>query len=203
MKREGSRVTHNMQRNKVIPVAVWIACLTIAAYVLAQVAALIINRSFDAAFLNAVSVTQNRSESAVPLQPHLNAADRYKSASVPGADAGFGEKVEPVSDTRWILDRASLPTKTRDLTRILLQARAVPSVKQGRTVGFRITGISHGSIYEKIGLRNGDVLRRVNMQNLDDPAKLFKLYQEMRNKRHISIFLSRNGQNQTFDYDIR
>ncbi len=202
MKREGSRVTHIMQRNKVMPVAVWIACLTIAAYVLAQVAALIINRSFDAAFLNVVSVTQNRSESAVPLQSHLNAVGRYKSASVSGADAGCSVKVEQVSDTRWTLDRASFPTNTRDLKRILLQARAVPSVKQGRTVGFRITGISHGGFYEKIGLRNGDVLRRINMQNLDDPAKLFKLYQEMRNKRHISIFLSRNGQNQTFDYDI-
>ena len=51
MKREGSRVTHNMQRNKMIPVAVGIACVTIAAYVLAQVAALTINRSVDAAFV--------------------------------------------------------------------------------------------------------------------------------------------------------
>jgi hypothetical protein len=197
------RVTHIMQRNKMIPVAVWIACLTIAAYVLAQAAALIMSRSFDAAFLNVVSVTQNRSERAVPLHPLLNAPGGSKSAGVPGADAGFGVKVEQVSDTQWILDRASLPANTRDLKRILLQARIVPSVKQGRTVGFRITGISRGSIYEKIGLRNGDVLRRVNMQKLDDPAKLFKLYQEMKNKRHISILLSRNGQNQTFDYDIR
>ncbi len=192
-----------MQQNKMIPAAVWIACLTIAAYMLAQAAATIVSRGFDAALLNAVTVTRNRQESAVPLQPHLNTSNRGKSGNVPEADTGCGVKVEQVSDTRWILDRTSLPSNTRDLKRFLMQARAVPCVKQGRTVGFRITGVSRGSFYEKIGLRNGDVLRRVNMQKLDDPAKLFKLYQEMRNKRHISILLSRNGQSQTFDYDIR
>jgi len=193
-----------MQQNKMIPVVVWIACLTIAAYVLAQAAAMIMSRSFDAALLkNASTVAQNRSESAVSLLPRLNASGRNKSASVPDGDTGWGVKVKQVSDTQWILDRASMPANTRDLNRFLMQARAVPYMKQGRPVGFRITGILRGSLYEKIGLRNGDVLLRVNMQNLDNPEKLFSLYQEMRNKRHISILLSRNGQNQTFDYDIR
>ena len=193
-----------MQQNKMIPVAAWIACLTIAAYVLAQTAAMIMSRSLDVAVLRSAStVAQTRSESAEPLLPGLNASDRNKSAIVPEGDIGCGVKVEHVSDTRWILDRASMPANTRDLNRLLMQARAVPCMKKGRTVGFRITRISRGSFYEKIGLRNGDVLLRVNMQNLDNPEKLFSLYQEMRNKRHISILLSRNGQNQTFDYDIR
>ncbi|HET7319408.1 MAG TPA: PDZ domain-containing protein, partial [Nitrospirota bacterium] len=78
-----------------------------------------------------------------------------------------------------------------------------PYTKRGKVAGFRITRISPGSIYEKIGLQNGDVLLRVNTQNLDNPAKLFSLYKEMRNKRHISLLLSRNGQDRTFQYDIR
>jgi type II secretory pathway component PulC len=192
-----------MQQNKMIPAAVWIACLTIAAYVLAQAAAVSIRRSFDAALRNAATVAQNRSERSVPPLPRRNASDGEKTASVPKTDAGTGVKVEQVSDTEWILDRTSVLANTRNLNRFLMQARAVPYRKQGRTVGFRITGISQGSLYEKIGLRNGDVLLRVNMRNLDNPAKLFSLYQEMRNKRHISILLSRNGQDQTFHYDIR
>ncbi len=193
-----------MQQNKMIPVVAWIAGLTIAAYVFAQSAVMIMSGSFDAALVrSAPTVPQNRSESAVLPLPGLDASGRNKSASVPKGDAGFGVKVEQVSDTRWILDRVLMPANIRDLPSFLKQARAVPYVKQGRTVGFRITGISRGGFYEKIGLRNGDVLLRVNMQNLDDPAKLFSLYQEMRNKRHISILLSRNGQKQTFDYDIR
>jgi len=186
-----------------IPEAVWIACLTIAAYVLAQAAAVSIRRSFDAALRNAATVAQSRQERAVPPLPRLNASDGNKIASVPKTDAASVVKVEQVSDTEWILDRASMLANTRNLNRFLMQARAVPSMKQGRIVGFRITRISRGSLYEKIGLRNGDVLLRVNQRNLDNPAKLFGLYQEMRNKRHVSLLLSRNGQDQTFHYDIR
>ncbi len=193
-----------MQKNKTIPAAALIACLTIGAYVLAQAAAMIMSRSIDAALLrNAEPIVQNCSEITMPLLPHLKASNMSKSSSVPEGNTGCGVKVTQVSETEWALDRASMLANTRDLNRFLMQARAVPYMKQGRTVGFRITRISRDSLYEKIGLRKGDVLLRVNMQNLDNSAKLFSLYQEMRNKTHISILLSRNGQNQTFYYDIR
>ena len=192
-----------MQQNKMIPVAVRIACFTIAAYVLAQATVVILSRNFDAASRNLVPVVQNSSERVVPPLPRLNASDGNKSVSVPETDAVCDVKVKQVSDTQWILDRTSILANTRNLNRFLMQARAVPCMKRGRIAGFRITRISLGSLYEKIGLRNGDVLLRINMRNLDNPAKLFSLYKEMRNERHISLLLSRNGQNQTFNYDIR
>jgi type II secretory pathway component PulC len=192
-----------MQQNKTIPTALWIACLTIAAYVLAQTADLIVRRSFDAALKNEASVAQSPSERARSPLPSLKPPAEDKTAGVPKAAAGSGMKVRQVSDTEWILDRPSMLANTRNLNRFLMQASTVPYKKQGRIVGFRITRIEQGSLYEKIGLRKGDVLLRVNTRNLDDPAKLFSLYQEMRNKRHISLLLSRNGQDQTFNYDIR
>jgi type II secretory pathway component PulC len=193
-----------MQHNKIISAAARLACLTIAAYVLAQGAAMIMSRNFDASSeINAVTAAQNQSESAVPLLPRLNAPGLNESAKVAAGDSDRGVKVEQVSDTRWILDRTSMLASTRDLNRFLKQARAVPCIKQGRTVGYRITRISPGSFCEKIGLQNGDVLLKANTQRLDNPQRLFGLYQEMRNVRHVSILLSRNGQDQTFDYDIR
>ena len=191
-----------MQQTKTIPAAVWIACLTIAAYALAQATVVIINRNFDAASRNAAIVDQNRSEYRAQPLPRLNTPEGSRSANVQKAHVG-NIKVEQVSDTEWVLDRTSLLANTRDVNRFLNQARAVPYLKQGKTLGFQITMISRGSLYEKIGFRNGDVLLQVNRQKLNDPAKVASLYQEMRNKRHISILLSRNGQQQTFNYDIR
>ncbi len=193
-----------MQPNKLLQAAAWIACLTIAAYVLAQAAAIIMNRSFDAALsMKVPAIATNPPENDAPLQPHHHAAEGNRTAGVQESDAGCSVKVEQMSDTRWILDRASLPANTRDVNRLLMQARAVPFKKQGRTTGFRISGISRNSLYEKAGLRNGDVLLRANRKKLDDPSKLFSIYRELRNSQHISILLTRNGQNQTFDYDIR
>ncbi len=190
-----------MQQKKILLAAAWIACLTIAAYVLAQEAAMILSRSLDtASSMNQPSISQNHTLSTLP--PHLNAPDRNKPVDFPKGDTS-GAKVEQMSDTRWIVDRASLPENSRDLNRLLMQARAEPFMKQGRIVGFRITRISRGSFYEKIGLQNGDVLLRANMKKLDDPSKFLSLYREMKRQQHITIRLSRNGQDQTFDYDIR
>ena len=191
-----------MQQNRTIQAAVWIAFLTVTAYMLAQGAALIISRNFDIASRSAAIVEQHHLD-RVANRPSPNVSSQNETASVPKTNAAISVKVEQVSDTQWIVDRGSMLANTRNLNRFLMQARTVPYMKRGRIAGFRITRISPGSIYEKIGLHNGDVLLRVNTKNLDNPAKLFSLYKEMRNKRHISLLLSRNGQDQMFQYDIR
>jgi general secretion pathway protein C len=86
---------------------------------------------------------------------------------------------------------------------ILTQARALPYLEQGKPVGFRISEIVPGSIYEKIGIVNGDVIQRVNSQDVDDPAKFFQVYQGLKNERNITIDLLRGGQRQTLNYEIR
>ncbi len=192
------------QQKKILQAAVWIACLTIAAYLLAQAAAIMTSRTFDTAVtMKAPALASNPPEGDTPLPPGQKAPDRSRSTSVQEIDAGRNVKIDQVSDTRWVLERASLPANDRDLNYLLKQARAVPIMKQGRIAGYRITRISRGSLYEKAGLRNGDVLLRVNMRKLDDPAKLIILYQEMKKQGHVSVLLSRNRQNQTFEYEIR
>ncbi len=110
---------------------------------------------------------------------------------------------EKVSDNRWLVDRNALPATTADLNRLLKQARAVPFRKQGKPAGVKLTRISPGSLYEKMGLRKGDVIMRVNARNFDDPSGFFRLYQELRLRRTISLDLDRNDQQLTFTYEVR
>jgi general secretion pathway protein C len=132
----------------------------------------------------------------------LEVVDETKIVSIqkPGA-AGPG--VRKLSDGRFMVDQKEVLASTENMNQILTQARALPYQEQGKTVGFRISEIVPGSIYEKIGLQNGDVIQRVNSQDVDDPAKFFQLYQGLRNERSISIDLIRSGQRQTLNYEIR
>ncbi len=133
---------------------------------------------------------------------NLEVVDETKIISIqkPGA-AGPG--VRKLSDSRFMVDQKEVLASTENMNQILTQARALPYQEQGKTVGFRISEIVPGSIYEKIGLQNGDVIQRVNSQDVDDPAKFFQLYQGLRNERSISIDLLRSGQRQTLNYEIR
>ena len=92
---------------------------------------------------------------------------------------------------------------TENMSQILTQARALPYMENGKTVGFRLSEIVPGSIYEKIGLVNGDVIQKVNSQDVDDPAKFFQLYQGLRTESNVAIDVIRGGQHQTMNYEIR
>jgi general secretion pathway protein C len=132
----------------------------------------------------------------------LEVADDTKIVTMPKAGPS-GPGVKRVSDSKWMVDQREMLASTENMSQILTQARALPYMEQGKTVGFRISEIVPGSIYEKIGLQNGDVIQRVNAQDVDDPAKFFQLYQGLRTERNITIDLLRGGQRQTLNYEIR
>ncbi len=132
----------------------------------------------------------------------LQVVDDTKIVAVPAPGAG-GSSVRKLSDGKFAVDQKEVLASTENMGQILTQARALPYVEQGKTVGFRISEIVPGSIYEKIGLKNGDVIQQVNSQEVDDPAKFFQLYQGLRNERSITIDLIRGGQRQTLNYEIR
>jgi general secretion pathway protein C len=111
--------------------------------------------------------------------------------------------IKRVSDGKYMVDQKEVAASTENMSQILTQARALPYMEQGKTVGFRLSEIVPGSIYEKIGLQNGDVIRSVNSQDVDDPAKFFQLYQGLKNEKSITIDVVRGGQRQTLNYDIR
>ncbi len=111
--------------------------------------------------------------------------------------------VRKLSEGKYVVDQREVASSTENLSQLLTQARALPFIEQGKTVGFRISEIVPGSLYEKIGLVNGDVIQRVNSQDVDDPGKFFQMYQGLKDERQVSIDLLRNGQRQTVNYDIR
>ncbi len=111
--------------------------------------------------------------------------------------------VRKLSEGKWMVDQREVTASTENVNQLLTQARALPYMEQGKTVGFRISEIVPGSLYEKIGLQNGDVIQKINSQDVDDPAKFFQMYQNLKEERSISIDLTRGGQRQTLNYEIR
>ena len=127
--------------------------------------------------------------------------DKIVNVQAPAGNAATG--VKRMSEGKYMVDQREMLASTENMSQVLTQARALPYMEQGKTVGFRISEIVPGSIYEKIGLQNGDVIQKVNSQEVDDPAKFFQLYQGLRTERFIAIDLIRGGARQTLNYEIR
>lgn len=139
-------------------------------------------------------------------QPGATAPFRAVGASAvsppppPGADA---EGIRRNPDGSYTLDSRMVEGQLANLSELLTQARAVPNFEDGKTNGFRLFSIKRGSIFDQIGLRNGDVIRKVNSNELNDPAVALNVFQELRSSRDFQVTVLRNNHEETLSYQVR
>jgi general secretion pathway protein C len=109
----------------------------------------------------------------------------------------------PGSPIRTVLDRRDVEQAMSDLPKLLSQARAVPYMVNGSMNGFRLDSIAPASFYEKIGLKQGDVLQQVNGVDIRDPGTMLTLFQQLRNEKTVRLDVLRSNQRTAMTFDIR
>jgi general secretion pathway protein C len=115
----------------------------------------------------------------------------------------FKDGVATVGNDEFLVDEKELDKALENLPLLLTQARAVPYFEQGKAVGIRLFAIKTTSLFEKIGLQNGDVLRTINGNSLADLSEAMKLFERLKQERSISVTLTRNGAQKEFKYQIQ
>jgi len=101
------------------------------------------------------------------------------------------------------VNRNHLQSQIRDFPKLLSQARVVPHFLDGKADGFVISDIVPGSLYGQVGLQNGDIIRKVNGQQVTSAEQAMAMYQALQNAPSIDVELLRAGQVQRVHYDIR
>lgn len=117
-----------------------------------------------------------------------------------GAPAGG---IQQTDENRFVVSRAEIDSQLANFNALLTQARALPEQRGGQMIGFRLTEIKPGSFYQKVGLRDGDILKGVNGEKITDPAKGFELLQGLKSMPALDIMIERGGKDVTFNYDFR
>ena len=134
----------------------------------------------------------------------LEIEEKKKSKGAKGnAAVSRQDGVQKVTSNRWVLDRQELDIALESLPKLLTKARVIPHFSGGKPSGFRIFSIVPGSFFSKIGLRNGDILQRINGIDIKDPEKFMLVFQQLKGQASVSLDLMRNNQKQTFQYEIR
>jgi general secretion pathway protein C len=111
--------------------------------------------------------------------------------------------IRQVSENQYQIDRSEVDAALDNMNQLFTQVRAVPHFEGGKSVGFRLFAIRQGSLFDEIGLKNGDVIQQVNGADLSDPAKALALFQQLRNEQNISVNILRNKENKTLSYQFQ
>ncbi len=125
------------------------------------------------------------------------------SSSAPPPGQALGAGIKQTSDNEYEVPRTEIDRTLGDLNQVAMQARIVPAFKDGVAQGFKLFSIRPDSIYSKIGVQNGDVIRRINGFDLNSPEKALEVYSKMRESTRIEIELERNGSVVKKTYNVR
>ena len=118
-------------------------------------------------------------------------ADGAAAAAVPPI-------VQSVGTDRQLVDRRQLQQQL-GRPEFLNQALIVPNPDGG----FLVRQVQAGSLYEKLGLRPGDVIRNVNGQPITNMDDLMRLYQQFGSAERVLVDVQRQGRSETLYYDMR
>jgi general secretion pathway protein C len=110
--------------------------------------------------------------------------------------------VQQVSENQYTIDRSEVDAALDNMNQLFTQIRAVPHFEGGKSTGFRLFAIRQNSIFDNIGLRNGDIIQSINGTPLDDPSSALGLMQNFRSAQQLNVTILRNKESLTLQYNI-
>jgi type II secretion system protein C len=125
---------------------------------------------------------------------------------LPGSPYGpYGSpqsQVQRLSSNRYVIGRVAVDRGLSNMGSLFTQIRALPNLQNGSSKGFRLSQIHPGSIFQQIGLEDGDVVTGAQGQQVNDPIRAMMLLNALRNSQSITLNLIRNGSPLQLHYTI-
>ncbi len=137
------------------------------------------------------------------ISEHRPISSRRPSSNDRNKSANSSNQSDYTSDGKnFHISSGEVDARLNDFASLLNQARMVPYFRKGKHQGYQVKAIDKGSLYEKLGLKNNDVIQEVNGEPLDSMEKVMELFNKFRNEREFTIKLNRKGSPQFMNYYI-
>jgi general secretion pathway protein C len=125
------------------------------------------------------------------------------AAAAPAPSPPSGVGIQALSDTEFLVPRTEVDSALENMSQLFTQIRAVPHFEGGQSIGFRLFAIRRGSLFDKIGLKNGDIVTSINGSPMSDPSRAVSLLQELKDARNLEVDALRNQQPLQLKYTIQ
>ncbi|HYW03093.1 MAG TPA: type II secretion system protein GspC [Gammaproteobacteria bacterium] len=137
-----------------------------------------------------VIIRRNGALEALRL-PHANKQDLLHGSAAQG-NAGPGPGSSGGAQLAQVRNQIlSNPDKLANLVRVR------PVYRSGKLAGYRVYPGPDGSLFHRLGLHPGDLVKSVNGVDLDQPSKAFNLMQTLKGASQLSLVVDRGGQQKT------
>jgi len=128
--------------------------------------------------------------------------------SFPSSSARTG-KVNPVkasnnkSASTVTVKRSDVRRALKDINKLMSQVFVRPHFRDGRADGVEVTQIRRGSFFASLGLKNGDVIQKINNKPIKSPDDAMAFYNRLKSGSRVSIVITRGQKPKTINYRFR
>jgi len=105
--------------------------------------------------------------------------------------------------TTITVSRKDIQNSLKDINNLMSQVRIRPHFKDGKSDGLSVSRIKGGSIFSKLGLRNGDIVQKINGEPINSPDEVLMLYEKLKSGSRVSLEVTRRGKPKTMNYRFR
>lgn len=112
------------------------------------------------------------------------------------------EPIVSVSSTHKVVNKNAAIAKVGSLSNTLRLLEAKSRFNTAGIPGFIVDGVAKSSILDLAGLKNGDLIRSVNGQELTTMQKAIQIMCKVRNQSQVNVELLRSNRLMKLKYDL-
>jgi general secretion pathway protein C len=114
-------------------------------------------------------------------------------------------QIERLGDNRFAVQRTDVEALSADPTALFSQARILPKYGQdGQMQGVQLNAIKQGSLFQQVGIQDGDTITRVNDIEVRDQQASLQVFQEFTQSSDLTVTVTgRDGNERTLEYEVR
>ena len=139
----------------------------------------------------------------LPLKQIAQVEEANSSAAPAGQAYSPGPIIRSQGGDSYVLNKGAVADAIQNPTRILSDARMLPNIVNGKQQGFVIREVKPGGLFGALGLRNGDVLLKINNNEISGPDMALRAFTALKGLDRVDLDIIRGGQKLTLVYQIR
>ncbi len=144
-------------------------------------------------------VLDEENENAAPRRPPPAAARQANAARRAQAR---NDRLKRLADDRFSVPKSDVEEMVRNPATLFSQARILPKYEEGQMVGLQVNSIKNGSLFEEIGLRDGDVITELNGIAIESPEESAKILAEFSQAKEFSVVVESGGEVRELEFTM-
>lgn len=114
--------------------------------------------------------------------------------SEPGGRFDYDESVS--------IDRERINESLKNINQLMSQVKVRPHFKDGKPNGLLLSHVRQNSIFKEMGLKNGDIVKGVNGNEIQSVDDALKFYESLKSSSSVEVQIERQGEGLTIGYQI-